>query len=80
MKMLTLKVPDDLHERLKDEAQRRGASKSFIVREAVAQYLASSSGERDGQSALDAMGDLIGSIEGPGDLSFNPKHMDGFGK
>ena len=80
MKMLTLKVPDDLDERLRAEARRRGTSKSAIVREAVGRYLVSSSPEERGPSALDLMGDLVGSIEGPGDLSHNPRYMEGYGK
>jgi hypothetical protein len=31
-------------------------------------------------SALELAGDLVGSCEGPGDLSTNPKYMEGFGK
>ena len=31
-------------------------------------------------SAYDVSKHLIGSIEGPGDLSTNPKYMDGFGE
>ncbi|UBF30512.1 DUF2281 domain-containing protein (plasmid) [Kovacikia minuta CCNUW1] len=30
-------------------------------------------------SVLEAAGDLIGAVEGPGDLSTNPKYMEGFG-
>ncbi len=31
------------------------------------------------ESIIDRAGDLVGSLEGPGDLSWNPKHMKGFG-
>ncbi len=31
-------------------------------------------------SVLEAAGDLIGAVEGPGDLSTNPKYMEGFGQ
>ncbi len=31
-------------------------------------------------SALELAGDLVGSVEGPGDLSTNPKYMEGFGR
>lgn len=31
-------------------------------------------------SALELAGDLVGCIEGPGDLSTNPKYMEGFGR
>jgi hypothetical protein len=33
-----------------------------------------------GQSFLEAAGDLIGALEGPGDLSTNPKYFEGFGQ
>jgi hypothetical protein len=32
------------------------------------------------QSFLEAAGDLIGCLEGPGDLSTNPKYFEGFGQ
>ncbi len=31
-------------------------------------------------SALELAGDVVGSVEGPGDLSYNPKYMEGFGR
>lgn len=31
------------------------------------------------QSFLEAAGDLIGCLDGPGDLSMNPKYFEGFG-
>lgn len=33
-----------------------------------------------GISVLEAAGDLIGAVEGLGDLSTNPKYMEGFGR
>ncbi len=37
---------------------------------------------REGRSFLDAMKEcgMVGAMEGPGDLSTNPAHMEGFGK
>jgi len=37
---------------------------------------------REGRSMLDAMTEhgMVGAMEGPGDLSTNPAHMEGFGK
>jgi len=34
----------------------------------------------DGKSAYDIMKDLCGVFDGPGDLSTNPKYMEGFGE
>lgn len=31
-------------------------------------------------SVLEAAGNLIGAVEGPGDLSTNPKYVEGFGQ
>ncbi len=36
-------------------------------------------GWQKGMSALDVSRDLVGCVEGPGDLSTNPKYMEGFG-
>jgi len=36
-------------------------------------------GWQPGMSALDVSRDLVGCVEGPGDLSTNPKYMEGFG-
>lgn len=36
-------------------------------------------GWQPGMSALDISRDLIGCVEGPEDLSTNPKYMEGFG-
>jgi hypothetical protein len=36
-------------------------------------------GWQPGMSALDISRDLVGCVEGPGDLSTNPKYMEGFG-
>ena len=33
-----------------------------------------------GLTVADVAGDLIGSLEGPGDLSTSPRHMRGFGR
>ena len=47
-----------------------------MVRAALEEYL---NGERP-VSAGELAGDLVGSGEGPGDLSTNPKYLEGFGR
>jgi hypothetical protein len=37
-------------------------------------------GAKGGLTVGDLAGDLIGSLEGPGDLSTSPRHMRGFGR
>jgi metal-responsive CopG/Arc/MetJ family transcriptional regulator len=76
MKTLSLKLPPSLSVRLERAAKQRGQSKSEVVRAALEQFL---NGERP-LSALELAGDLVGCGEGPGDLSTNPKHMEGFGE
>jgi hypothetical protein len=50
-------------------------SRAAVVREALVAYAA-----RDISSAVDAAGDLVGSLKGPRDLSTSVEHMDGFGE
>lgn len=76
MKTLSLKLPPRLSAKLDRAAKQRGQTKSELVRAALEQFL---NGERP-MSALELAGDLVGSCEGPGDLSTNPKYMEGYGK
>jgi hypothetical protein len=62
--------------KLERAAKRSGQSKSEVVRTALEQFLKA---ERP-MSALELAGDLAGCGEGPGDLSTNPKYMEGFGE
>ena len=80
MKTFSVKLPPRLSAQLTRAARQRGQSKSAVVRAALEQFL---NGEGAGQrplSALDLAGDLVGCAEGPGDLSTNPKYMEGFGE
>lgn len=84
MANVSMKLPERLNKRLADAARRRKRAKSEIIRQALEQFLAA---EPDAPkravkkgSFLDVAGDLIGSVEGPGDLSTNPKYMEDFGR
>jgi metal-responsive CopG/Arc/MetJ family transcriptional regulator len=79
VKAISLKLPDGLHAKLERLARIRRETKSEIVRDALEQMF---NGTRRSKpiSALELAGDLVGSCEGPGDLSTNPKYMEGFGK
>ncbi|MGH8590865.1 MAG: ribbon-helix-helix protein, CopG family [Gammaproteobacteria bacterium] len=79
MKSLSLKLPDALDRRLDSAVARRGVTKSVLVREALERYLDSSETAETG-SILVLAGDLVGCIEGPRDLSSNPKYLDGLGR
>ena len=80
MKTLSLRIPEMLDSRIAHEATRRKIGKSAFVREAVEQYLATSSASRGPQNFFSLAGDLIGSRKGPGDLSTNSKYLKNFSK
>jgi predicted transcriptional regulator len=79
MKTLSVKVPNTLDAKLALLAQQRGVSKSLVVREALEIFLKRNGRVRAG-SALDLAKDLAGCLSGPGDLSFNTKHLKDFGR
>lgn len=81
MKTISVTLSDALHARLERAAKRKKRSKSSMVRAALEQFLpdAQVSPPKRAVSALDLAGNLVGSVEGPGDLSTNPKYMRGFG-
>ena len=60
-------------------AAKRRESKSALIRTALDHFVKSS--ERiTPDSCLDLARDLIGSVEGPSDLSYNKKYLKGSGK
>jgi hypothetical protein len=79
MKTISLKLPDGLHAKLLRLAKARQQTKSDVVRDALEQLLNGTPSARS-VSALELAGELVGSCEGPGDLSTNPKYLEGFGK
>jgi predicted transcriptional regulator len=80
MNTISLKVPKALNAKLAVTAKRRGASKSAIVREAIEDYFARN-GTTSSLSVAELAKELIGCVDGgPPDLSYNKKHMKGYGK
>jgi hypothetical protein len=79
MKILSLKLPDDLAQELSTQARSRGTTKSEVLRAALVDFLARAP-QPDNGSFLDLAGDLVGRVEGPDDLSSNKKHLDGYGR
>ena len=79
MKTLSLKLPDEMARILEDRAHSMGTTKSEILREALAGYLAQSPPPGKG-SFLALAGDLVGRLEGPGDLSYNKEYLEGYGR
>ncbi len=79
MKTLSLKLTPRLLEKLERTARERGQTKSEVMRAALEQFLQGDGRPERPVSALDLAGDLVGCGEGPGDLSTNPKYLEGFG-
>jgi Arc/MetJ-type ribon-helix-helix transcriptional regulator len=82
MKTISLKLPAGLHAKLDRAAKQRKQSKSDVVRTALEHFLNGKPPAKSRRvlSALELAGDLVGCAEGPGDLSTNPKYMEGFGE
>jgi hypothetical protein len=75
MKTVSFKLPEDIDKSLTELARLRKSSRSAVVREALAAFEATPA-----RSVTGAAGPLVGSLDGPADLSTNPKHMTGYGK
>jgi Arc/MetJ-type ribon-helix-helix transcriptional regulator len=80
MKTLTVRLPEALITQIEAESRRRRLSKSDVVRERLTQ----AGGRRRQPASLDAIADLIGSVDGlPRDLSTRKKkylQSTGYGK
>ena len=79
MKTLSLKVPDEVDARISAIAKRQRSNKSEVVRNALDAYLVQETTPLKG-SVLELAGDLVGSLEGPADLSHHDEHMRGYGE
>jgi hypothetical protein len=79
MKTISLKLTDRPLEKLEQKAREHGQSKSEVVRAALEHFLNGKPRVPPG-SALEAAAPWVGCGEGPGDLSTNPKYMEGFGE
>jgi Arc/MetJ-type ribon-helix-helix transcriptional regulator len=71
MKTLTVRLPEELVSEIEGESRRRKLSKSDVVRERLS---AAQQGPARASRAVDAIADLIGSVDGlPKDLSARKK-------
>jgi Arc/MetJ-type ribon-helix-helix transcriptional regulator len=81
MKTLTVRLPDALVAQIEAESRAQKRSKSDVVRERLS---LGGGSHRSALASLDAIGDLIGSVEGlPVDLSSRRKEYlkkTGYGK
>lgn len=77
MQTLTLKLPDELAERLNRRARNLNRPKSEIARQALAAHL---NGEKKFESLLDRAGDLVGMYASGRKDSSHKKHLKNFGR
>jgi len=75
MRTVSFKLSEQLDDALSELARRRKSSRSALVREALE---ALAKGKR--RSVTAAVDELVTPVEGPADLSANPKHMIGYGR
>jgi predicted transcriptional regulator len=79
MKTIAIKLSDELLAEIRNVAQKRGETRSAVVRQALEQCF-SLKDHRETRTCLDLARDLAGSFQGPEDLSTSPAHMDGYGR
>ena len=75
MRTVSFKLPRKLDDELSRLARQRRASKSSVARQALE---AVARGKRRSVTAL--AGDLVGSLDGPRDLSTHSRHLAGYGR
>lgn len=75
MRTVSFKFPEQLDDALSDLARRRKSSRSALVREALAGLAG-----RERVSVTASVDALVAPLDGPTDLSTNPKHLRGYGK
>ena len=76
MKTISVQLPESLATWLSRRASELGRPQSDLVREAL-QHSREGTG---GASCHDLFADVCGVIEGPKDLSTNPRHLNGLGE
>ena len=78
MTTMTIKMPEQLSARVRQQASDSGVNCSEFIRQAVEKLLNAGSRPAAG-TCLALASDLAGCLEGPRDLATNPDHMKGFG-
>ncbi len=78
-----MKVPEALDRELSELAERRGVSKSALLRDAMAELVGRERAAADRPPAgsfLALAEDLAGCLDGPEDLSTNDAYLDEYGR
>lgn len=83
--VLTIRLSAAERRRLQALAEREGVDEEEAVRRAIAQVSPEDRGSAepsadDRPSVLELMGDAVGSVDGPPDLSTNKAYMEGYGE
>ncbi|MBN1906926.1 MAG: ribbon-helix-helix protein, CopG family [Deltaproteobacteria bacterium] len=76
---LSIKLPESLLERLDSVADKKGESRSVLLREAI-EMIVNTDNKSCNDSCLELARDLAGSVNGPDDLSCNKDRLEGYGK
>jgi hypothetical protein len=80
LKTITVKLPGGLEARLRAAVAKRRSTRSTLVREALEAHLAGPLSPGTGGSCLDLAADLVGTLEGPADLSSNRGRLRRYGR
>jgi len=75
-----MKLTPEEKAKIKMLAKRKGVSQKEVIMSLVNEEMVEYEVEPTPGSLLDRAKHLVGSVEGPGDLSTNPKYMEDFGK
>ena len=79
MDTVSLKLPVELNQALERQARQHGLRKSQLMRQILETYVEENM-ERTPKSLLDSISDLAGVLDGPADLSHNPRYLNGYGE
>jgi Arc/MetJ-type ribon-helix-helix transcriptional regulator len=80
MKTMSLKISEELEEKIERAVRRHRLTKSEIVRQALERFVREEPAPPPPSSALALLEDLAGCLEGPPDLSTNEEHLEGYGR
>jgi hypothetical protein len=77
-----IRLTDEQRRLLAQRAQQTGRPWEELLEELFATLPSQRNGNGPRRTLFDALNErgMIGSFDGPGDLSSNPKHMEGFGE
>lgn len=75
-----MKVTPEQKQRIRQLAAREGMSAKEAVLRLVDRELASDAPAAPAGSFLAGIEHLVGTVDGPSDLSTNPRHLGGFGR